>query len=350
MNHKAVSDFLDTLSQPLDSTPPTAEQYARFYALAKQVFDETPWATLEEDQIVAVEREDGETDFVSVMGTLGTHFAIAVYPGLSCLDRYMNLDQLPQDEASDLFFEFPQHQLVFGSKTHLFPGERETIASSGIRFKNGKWPSAQAFVPGYFPWKAGTNGLATLCNALEQLLAVLHNRTEIPFFREQPDMFVTRFRADNKWHTALRKQMVKAKRCAVELPPELLAQARTLPVHAVCLEVDCFPMHIQVGAAGERAVCPRQLMMVDRASHFLYSSDILMPKDGQAWSFAQAIPECLRQLVKIGFRPATVAFARESTADWLEPLSQLLGLRIDPSPCRVLNECRREMERLFSRR
>jgi len=349
MNKKDEPVSANALIRPLDDTPPTPEQHARFYALAKRVFDEAAWEYLEENQIVAVDREDGETDFVSVMGALGTHFAVAVYPSLTCLDRFMTLEELPNDEAQDLFFEVPQHQLVFGSKTQLFPGERETIAASGLRFKNGKWPSAQAFVPGYFPWKAGTKGMESLCNALEQLLAVLHDQTDIPFFHEQADRFVTRFRENGAWHTAQREQTIKGKRYAIEFPQDLLAQAKALPVHAMCMEIDCFPMKIQFGKKGERAVCPRQMLLVDRATHYLFSPDILTPEKGQEWAFAQPIAECLRQLVKLGFRPATVAFARESAADWLEPLCRLLGLRLDPSPCRALVECRREMERLLAR-
>jgi len=337
----------DALPRPLDDTPPTPEQYARFYALAKQVFDEAPWEYFVESQIVAVDREDGETDFVSVMGALGTHFAVAVYPTIACLDRFMTLDQLPQNEASDLFFEIPQLQLVFGSKTQLFPGERETIEASGIRFKNGKWPSAQAFVPGYYPWKAGAKGLKSLCDALEQLLAVLRNQTKIPFFQEQAEKFVTRFRENGEWHTAMRKQTIKAKRYAFEIPQDLLVQAKALPVRMMCMEADCFPMQIQFGKKGERAVCPRQMLLVDRVSHFLFSPDILTPEKGKEWSFIQSIVECLRQLVKLGFRPASFAFARESTADWLEPLCRLLDARLDTSPCNALNECRHEMESLF---
>jgi len=340
----------DALPRPLDDTPPTPEQYARFYALAKQIFDEAPWNYLEENQIVAVDREDGETDFVSVMGALGTHFAIAVYPTISGLVCFMTMDQLPQDEATDLFFENPQTQLVFDSKSLLFPGEREAIAASGIRFKNGKWPSAQAYVPGYYPWKAGTKGMASLCDALEQLLAVLHDQTKIPFFHEQAEKFVTRFRENGGWRTAMRKQPIKAKRYAFEIPQDLLAQAQALPVREMCMEADCFPMQIQFGKKGERAVCPRQLLLVDRASHFLFSPDILTPEKGKEWFFIRPIVECLRQLVKLGFRPASFAFARGSTAGWLEPLCQLLDVRLDTSPCNALNECRHEMESLFLRR
>ena len=338
------------LLKPLDDAPPTAEQYARFYALAKRIFDKAPWEYLEESQVVAVERNAAETDFVSVMGALGTHFAVAVYPSLVGLDYFMTLDELPQHEAGDLFFELPQHQLVFGSKAELFPGERETIAASGLRFKNGKWPSVQAFVPGYYPWKAGANGLDALCVTLEQLLAVLDDAAEITFAHDMRDPFLTRLQKDGAWHTEMLTHEPKIFQQAIKLPQDLLAAVLALPVQVMCMEIDCFPMMTRIGKKGERNVCPRHLMMVDRASQFVFPSDIISPEEGKSWAFATAIPAILRQFVKLGFRPATAAFAREITEAWGEQLCKLLGIRLDRSPCDALLDCRADMERFFDQR
>jgi len=68
------------------------------------------------------------------------------------------------------------------------------------------------------------------------------------------------------------------------------------------------------------------------------------------WAFATAIQSILRQFVKLGFRPATAAFAREITEGWGEQRCKLLGIRLDRSPCAVLLDCRADMERLFARR
>jgi len=338
------------LLKPLDDTPPPPEQYARFYALAKRILDEAPWEYLEEGQVVAVERNAAETDFVSVMGALGTHFAVAVYPSLVCLDYFMTLDELPQHEAGDLFLELPQHQLVFGRKADLFPGEREAIGASGFRFKNGKWPSVQAFVPGYYPWKAGANGLDALCVTLEQLLAVLDDTAEIPFASGMDDPFLTRLQKDGAWHTQMRTHEPNTFQYAIELPQDLLSAVQALPVQVMCMEIDCFPMMARFGKKGERPVCPRHLLMVDRASQFVFPSDIISPEEGKSWAFATAVPAILRQFVKLGFRPATAAFAREITEGWGEQLCKLLGIRLDRSPCDALLDCRVDMERLFARR
>ncbi len=338
------------LVKPLDDAPPSPEQYARFYALAKRILDEAPWEYLEESQVVAVERDAAETDFVSVMGALGTHFAVAVYPSLVGLKYFMTLDELPQQEASDLFFELPQHQLVFGSKAELFPGERETIEASGLRFKNGKWPSARAFAPGYYPWKAGAKGLESLCVTLEQLLAVLDDEVEIPFAQGMAAPFLTRFQKDGTWRTEIRTHEPKVFSYQIELPQDLLSAVQALPVQVMCMEIDCFPMMMRVGKKAERNVCPRQLMMVDRASQFIFPSDIISPEKGKTWAFATAVPAILRQFAKLGFRPATAAFARELTEGWGEQLCELLGIRLDRLPCNALLDCRADMQRLFARR
>lgn len=338
------------LIKPLDDTPPSAEQYARFYALAKRILAEAPWEYLEENQVVAVERNAAETDFVSVMGALGTHFAVAVYPSLVCLDTFMTIDQLPQHEAGDLFFELPQHQLVFGSKSDLFPGEREAVEASGIRFKNGKWPSVQAFVPGYFPWRAGAKGLETLCATLEQLLAVLDDEAEIPFAHGMDEPFLTRFQKDGAWHTEMRTHEPKIFQYAIELPQDLLSAVQALPVRVMCMEIDCFPMMARFGKKGERNVCPRHLMMVDRASRFVFPPDLISPEEGKTWAFATAIPKILSQFAKLGFRPATAAFARKFTEGWGAELCKLLDIRLDRSPCDALLDCRADMECFFARR
>jgi hypothetical protein len=109
-------------------------------------------------------------------------------------------------------------------------------------------------------------------------------------------------------------------------------------------------MMMRVGKKGERIVCPRHLMMVDRASQYVFPSDILSPEEGKTWSFATAVPAILRQFAKLGFRPASAAFAREITEGWGEQLCGLLGIRLDRSPCDALLDCRAEMERLFARR
>ena len=166
--------------------------------------------------------------------------------------------------------------------------------------------------------------------------------------KEEP--LLTRFQKEGVWHTAMRTHEPKVSKQAIALPEDLISAVRALPKRVLCMEIDCFPMMMQLGKKGERAVCPRHLMMVDRASHFVFPTDILTPEEGKTWAFVTAIPSMLRQFIKLGFRPATAAFAREITAGWGASLCELLDIRVDDQPCDALLDCRSEMEQFLVRR
>jgi hypothetical protein len=240
---------------------------------------------------------------------------------------------------------------VFDSKTRLYPGEREAISASGIRFKNGKWPSAQAYVPGYFPWKVGTGGMENLCVALEQLLAkVLSEDRDIPDFLDRDDPLCTRTCRCGVWSEAVRQHVPKISEEPFALPGDLLEAVRKLPVRVQCVEADCFPLLMPTGKEGTRMVCPRQMVLIDRASGLALAFELLMPEEGKEWSFVTAIPVFLTMLDRLGYRPATLTFAGEIMEAWATPLCAMLGIRVEQSLCEALLEYRAEMEDFFMRR
>jgi len=342
------------LLQALDDAPPTQEQYGRLYTLARRIFDVRPWERLQESQILAVESDPAggkEARFVSVMGALKTHFSVAVYPTLECLASFMEMDESPSLETVALLFERPFLQLVFDSKTRLLPGERETVAASGIRFKNGRWPSAQSFVPGYFPWKTGATETETLCEALEQLLAKLEAGWDIPEYRGRNGIFCTRSLRNGVWEETLRRHEPHVFNIPLDLPQALMQQILDLPQRDACIEADCCPMMmVRVGKPSQRQLCPRQLLLVDRASCFALGFETLSPDEGKAWSFSNAIPAFLKRLVTLGFRPRAMAFARPVMAAWAGPLCDMLGIAVDDAPCESLREVWHDVVSMLQRR
>lgn len=335
--------------RPLDDASPSQEQYNRFYALAKRLADDRPWEYLEETQVLAVERDPDETDFVSVMGALGSHFAVAVYPSLLTLNEFMRIDECVGYEAQDLFSEVFQTQVVFGSKTRLFPGEREAILASGQVFKNGKWPSVHVYVPGYFPWKVGAVGIETLCVTLEQLLVKLEGGGLIPVARDLHASFCTRSLRDGVWTECQRKHTHKAMPQPIALPPGLVENVCALPKRQASFEVDCFPMETPVGPRGQRAQNPRQLVVVERSSGVAIAFQMLVAEEGRPWFCGRAVAPFLQQLVKIGYRPASVAFAGGFSRSWGEPLCKMLDIRVDGGPCRAFLSYRKRLEGFFRR-
>lgn len=71
---------------------PTLEEWKRLYDLMAQVKKLAPWEWMEEDDIFGVQMpRTNEPGFVSVMGMLGEHFAVAVYQGAKGLGGFWNM-------------------------------------------------------------------------------------------------------------------------------------------------------------------------------------------------------------------------------------------------------------------
>jgi hypothetical protein len=203
----------------------------------------------------------------------------------------MTMINCPKTKRRICFSKIPSTTSSSTARACFFPGERETIAASGIRFKNGKWPSDQAYVPGYYPRKAGTKGMASLCDAFRQLLAVLRDQTKIPFFHERRKVRDA-FPRKRRMAHGHRKQPIKAKRYAIEIPQDWwyrrsLARARGCawrPIVSRCKynrqERLTRGLSAPTAAGGP-------------ASHFLFSPDILTPEKGKEWFFIRPIVECL---------------------------------------------------------
>jgi hypothetical protein len=335
--------------QPLDNKTPTQEQYNRFYALAKRVFDAEPWERLEESQIVAVEGGEVAGCFVSVMGAGGKHFAVAAYSSLTDFKHVMTAGMAASEGDCGAVFEVPQIQVSFDSKTQLFPGEREAIAASGVKFKNGKFPSAQSIALGYFPWKAGAGEIDLLCVALEQLLAILDEGAEIPsVYNDDNDKLATRVFKDGAWSTVAKRPVENVQSVSLDIPKQLFDDAANLPTKALHIEADCFVVVAPIGNIKKgRPVCPRMLMMVDCESGRIIGNALMEPQNGRTWSVVNAAPRLLETFVSLGFKPESISFASADTSVWAEPLCESLGIKATSEPCDKLRYCRAKVMSLL---
>src|SRR5437868_12839826 len=80
------------------------ELWREFYSLAGKVHEMAPWEWMQEADVFGVEDpEGGEIQFVSVMGALGEHFAVALYPGAWALSQFwaLQVDVLEPQRATD---------------------------------------------------------------------------------------------------------------------------------------------------------------------------------------------------------------------------------------------------------
>ncbi|MBR6022711.1 MAG: hypothetical protein IK066_09900 [Kiritimatiellae bacterium] len=220
----------------LDDTPREAEDERRFYELAKKVWDAAPWEELPETDVVAIPLSNGRKRYMSVMGARGEYRALAFYPDFATFAAIHRLSS-----AEDALWSMPalvsmwQWQVAFLSKRELLPGEAESIRASGVKFPRGVHPAATAWTPGFMPGRPGGRELRELNEAMEAALEFFDD----PIHLETP--IVDEFKGTatvGTWKTSPEtgrrelgeEEASAAFRCPLNLPPDLLARFRALPV------------------------------------------------------------------------------------------------------------------------
>ncbi len=71
---------------------PTLDEWRELFTVAIRVKELAPWQWMEENAVFGVRNpETGELGFVSVMGALGEHYAVALYLGPTGLYRFWEM-------------------------------------------------------------------------------------------------------------------------------------------------------------------------------------------------------------------------------------------------------------------
>ncbi len=119
------------------------------------------WKKLSDGQLFAVALPDGETGYCSVMGALGEHIALALYPGASGLRSYSMLASglSPAGGVHAVEFALAQDCLMcsFENKDMLRACEaaavRDYCTANGVTLRGAHaWPRLLRCRPFYLPW------------------------------------------------------------------------------------------------------------------------------------------------------------------------------------------------------
>ncbi len=132
----------------------------QLYKLALEYRKTSLWKRMEEDQLFAVRLSGGRIGYVSVMGAIGEHIALAVYAGEEALRSYHILREygdFSEIEYSPALQNHMSIQVSFEAKADL-PEEslaeaRDYAKRNGVRFtgKNA-YPAFFKAEPGYTIW------------------------------------------------------------------------------------------------------------------------------------------------------------------------------------------------------
>ena len=341
---------------PKKANPPSLEQWKRLYELMDEIKELEPWEYMYEHNLFGIQfPEKDNLGFVSVMGNLGEHFAIAVYMGKKGLDGFLTMQRVGYRLTPDIVLQVPQLQASLEDREMITPEDRKVIKQLNLKFRGEKaWPQFRSYRPGCFPWYLEKEEAQMLIHGLEQLMDVA------PRFKKNPDMLelpepdresLVRVYENGKW--ADRPQKIKFPAeppLRLRMNMEALNYLKSLRKQSAIVEVDIQMMEQAVkDAKFDRPYFPFMLMIVEKQSHMILSVDLLSPLPSleEMW---EHIPEKVTETLANYLLPKEIQTKDPLIALLLSPLEKEVGFKVNlVSRLPTIERAQREFKKFTGR-
>ena len=322
----------------MDESQPTLDQWRRLYEATIRVKEIAPWEWMTETDVFGVQSpETGETGFVSVMGALGEHLAVAVYLGAEGLYSFWSFQQIADFASPEAILGLLHLQASFEDRNTLRKKDRDVIKEVGLKFRGRQaWPMFRSYRPGFYPWYLETGEAQLLAYALEQLVEVAPRFKEDPALLDMDDDERYLVRVPRKKAGSL----LWADHFEIVSPPELksiqismdldvLEEVEQLPRVQNTLEMDFFAVPVQIAdERGARPYFPHVLLVVESDSGFIFTSELQSPESGLEVMWGQIPVNVVHQLAKIGVVPYQIRVRSSLLAELLQTLVEELGFEV----------------------
>jgi len=317
---------------------PTIISIARWrplYELARQIGEMAPWKDLEEVDIFAVhDPESNHTGYVSIMGSLGQHKAVAAYIGNEGLWGFITLQNAYDRAQPTLVLSTPQIQLSYDKRGDLEPEDLFIIHELDFKpQRSNEWPMFRCYRPGFAPWFLDQNEISFFQVVLEQTLVVLGNpleKAQITDALAEDKILIRRgksVKSGISWRSETMPLFPPEEKMYFVIDGKLGEAVRNLPVSGqrVYLDLQILMNPIQE-KKDERPYFAYLLAFMDEQSGLMLQFDSLTAKNG--WrTFLSELPEhIVSGLHQLGSRPIQLLIRDRILIDMMTPLQKKLGL------------------------
>jgi hypothetical protein len=296
-----------------------------------------PWQWMGEADLFGVQDpETGEVYYVSVMGELGEHFAIAAYPGAKGLNGFWTMNQGILEESPEVFVLVPQLQASFEDRAQLTDQDRRLIKDLGYQFRGRQaWPLFRSYRPAYLPWYLEAAEATVLALVLEQVLEMA------PRFRE--DRQVLEVTSDGAYLVRVAREVDGAviwedRRITVTFPPpptitiemdlHLLAYLKGLPRSKDMVEIGVAMLPAPVRETGSRPFFPFIVLVVEARSGMILGHEMLDARPGMDMMWGQVTLSVAKALALYQLAPRVLKVANPLLEGLLQPLAAELGAQV----------------------
>jgi hypothetical protein len=325
----------------MTGSSPTPSEWRKLYQAAIRVKEIAPWDWMTETDIFGV--QDPETDeigFVSIMGMLGEHLAVAVYLGAEGLYSFWGFQQIADSAPPEALLGMLHLQASFEDRGELSTKDRAVIKELGLKFRGRQeWPMFRSYRPGYLPWYLEAPEARTLTYALEQAVEVVLRFKEDPAMLDPSDeeSYLVRVPREVRGNLAWEDEVVRVPPVEPEPIPivmdmEALEYVKQLPrgEHTLEMELSVFPAPIQ--EKGARPYLPYMLLMVESQSGVILGNELLASEPGLMEMWGLVPMKVVHQLARIGLLPREIKVRSFQLLALLQLLEEELEVEVKAAP------------------
>lgn len=339
-----------------ETTPPTLDEWKRLYDLAAKIKDLAPWDWMDEDDIFGFQMpETGELGFVSVMGSLGEHYAVAIYQGVRGLGGFWMMQELGPNLTPDVILQIPQLQASFEDREVITNEDREIMKKLGLKFRGRQaWTQFRSYHPGCMPWYLERAEAQMLICGLEQTLDVA------PCFKEDPDLlfptdsdddYLVRVCENGTWKDSqMRVEDSYQQTLNLEMNFQALEKLQAMMPGDAIVEVDIsmLPDPVQDNRK-ERPFFPYMLLIAEHNSSFILASELLAPLPSPEAMWEQVPMKVVESLAN-KLAPKEIQIQDEFLQVLLQPVGEALNIKIKKvARLTAVNRAKRELDKFMQR-
>lgn len=296
---------------------PSTTQWQQLYDLADELKQLAPWQWMDELDLFGVKDPDtGEVGFVSIMGVLGEHLAVAFYAGFAALDRFWEMQDLGEELTPDFLLNTPQLQLSFEDRQTLEKYDLQVVKSLGRKYRGSNaWPQFRSLRAGYTPWRLLADEARYLIHALPQVMEVARRFYTNPDLLEgegEEEVYLVRVpeQVGEEWQWRDEWwpfETPDLETLPIKLDEKTISKVGKLPPRRSTVEMEFFWLPAVVQEyPDDRPRFAYMLLAVDSHSGMVLGNEMLSVETTFADMLADMPNLMAQMLLNLGYRPETI--------------------------------------------
>jgi hypothetical protein len=318
---------------------PTLDEFKTLYELSNEIKAMQPWDWIEEWNIFAVQNpETHKLGFVSIMGSNGEHFAVAVYLGEVGYAKFQALLELPPEDFSIAdVMEIPHLQVSFEDRDGLREEDRRIIKQLSLNYRGrNEWPLFRSTRPGFVPWFVDASECRFLIHVLEQTLHVVNRAKKNPsllmpdkdnrFLLRQPSVSDSSL----KWKDSIWEEPnIDFPEIEVNTNMMAVERLKAIPKTHETLETSIFMVPTPIQEKDERPYFPYILLLVDGNQGLIMGHQLLSPQPVPDAMYGRAPAQLLQMMAEKSILPSQLLVDSYLFYDLLLMLTDELDIQVE---------------------